>query len=192
MRQQSKNDTSPIIVNKWVYPENHTEIREVLAFEQSNLCAYTETYLGRTDKREIEHFNPTLKNSTNDSYHNWFLVKAQWNSEKSNKWAKFQPILHPTSADFLDRIIYEAGNYICHPTDIEAKNLINLLKLDDLELTKDRVRYIDRRRKEIAEKQISAETYFQELLTEEPNHVYFIRAIEEEFHITLTLKREIT
>jgi hypothetical protein len=148
--------------------------------------------LGRTDKREIEHFNPTLKNSTNDSYHNWFLVKAQWNSEKSNKWAKFQPILHPTSADFLDRIVYESGNYICHPTDIEAKNLIKLLKLDDLELTKDRVRYIDRRKKEIEEKQMSAEVYFQELLTEEPSHVYFIRAIEEEFHITLTLKREIT
>lgn len=186
MKRQVKKESSLILQNNWQYPTHSSSIREVLLIEQKYLCAYTETYLaGRTDSKDIEHFNPTLKNTKNDSYQNWFLVKHQWNSEKSDKWDKFQPILHPTVTDFEDRIIYRDGTYIYRPDDVEAKNLVKLLQLDDRKLVEERRLYIKNRRKSISERDISPENYFRHLLQNEPNRVYFIRAIEEEFRITI-------
>ena len=53
-------------------------------------------------------------------------------SGKSYKWKNYQPILHPTAEDFEERIIYLDGDYIAKSNeDIEAQNLISLLKLDD-------------------------------------------------------------
>lgn len=186
MKRQVKNENSLILKNNWQYPKHSLSIREVLLTEQKHLCAYTETYLaGRTDSKDIEHFNPTLKNTEHDSYENWFLVKHQWNSEKSDKWDKFQPILHPTAQDFEERVAYQDGTYINRPDDIEAKNLVKLLQLDDRKLVEERRLYIKNRRKSISERGISPEKYFQNLFQNEPNRVYFIRAIEEEFGITL-------
>jgi hypothetical protein len=132
MRRQVKlnPESSPIDMNDWKYPTNTTEIQTQLLVEQNNICAYTETYLGRTDKKEIEHFNPTLKKTDDDGYKNWFLVKAQWNNEKGStpRWQKHQPLIHPTAKDFEERIIYLDGEYICKSSDKEAENLIKYLK----------------------------------------------------------------
>ena len=58
--------------------------------------------------------------------------RHQWNKEKASKWERYQPILHPTDATFEDRILYLDGDYFtCSSKDTEAKNLIDLLKLDD-------------------------------------------------------------
>ncbi len=192
MRKQHKLTDSPIIKNSWQYPKHRTEIREQLLSEQHNLCAYTETYLaGRTDKKEIEHFNPILRNTDKDGYENWFLVKAQWNNEKGSKkrWLDHKPpFLHPTDKDFEDRIIYVDGEYLCRPDDEEADKLIRFLKLDDIGLTEERKNYIARRKDAITQRGIDASTYFEELLVKEPNRVYFIRAIEEEFKIKIAFK----
>lgn len=187
MRRQRKIDSSAIVSNGWKYPKHSTKIQQQLLAEQHNLCAYTETYLGRTDKKEIEHFNPTLKNTEHDGYQNWFLVKAQWNNEKgrSARWKQYQPLLHPTAPDFEERIIYLDGEYICHPDDVEAEKLIKYLKLDDLELASERKNYIERRRESIQNKNVSPEEYFTSLLAKDPNRVIFIRAIEAEFQISL-------
>jgi succinate dehydrogenase flavin-adding protein (antitoxin of CptAB toxin-antitoxin module) len=187
MRKQIKFDNSPIMKNDWQYPKNRTEISGQLLAEQKNLCAYTETYLGRTDKKEIEHFNPMLKKTDKDSYQNWFLVKAQWNNEKGStkRWLEHQGLFHPTDETFEKRIIYLEGEYICHPDDIEADNLIKFLKLNDEELTTERKAYIARRRESIEKQETNAQTYFDELYQKEPNRVYFIRAIEEEFSIKI-------
>lgn len=189
MKKQQKLDDSPIVKNDWQYPKHRTQISEQLLGEQKNLCAYTETYLGRTDKKEIEHFNPTLKNTDKDDYQNWFLVKAQWNNEKGStkRWLEHQALFHPTDAKFEERIIYLEGEYICRPDDAEADNLIKFLKLNDEELTVERKKYISRRRDSIDRRKTDAKTYFEELYLREPNRVYFIRAIEEEFNIKIAL-----
>lgn len=188
MRRQHKKEDSAIVSNDWKYPKHWKKIQQQLLAEQHSLCAYTETYLGRTDKKEIEHFNPTLKETEDDGYQNWFLVKAQWNNEKgsSARWKKHQPLLHPTAPDFEERIIYLDGEYICHPDDVEAEKLIKYLKLDDLELASERKNYIERRRESIQNKNISPQEYFTSLLEKEPSRVFFIRAIETEFEITLS------
>lgn len=189
MRKQTKLDESPILKNAWQYPKNRIEISGQLLDEQKNLCAYTETYLGRTDKKEIEHFNPTLKKTDKDGYENWFLVKAQWNNEKGStkRWLEHQDLFHPTDEKFEERIIYLEGEYICHPDDLEAEKLIKFLKLNDEKLTIERKNYISRRRESIDRRKTDAKTYFEELYLNEPNRVYFIRAIQEEFNIKIAL-----
>ena len=85
-----------------------------------------------TDADDIDHFNPTLKDTDGDNYNNWFLVKHKWNKKKSNKWLNYQPILHPSAVDFEERVIYIDGHYLTKSeTDIEAQNLIDLLQLDE-------------------------------------------------------------
>lgn len=187
MKKQHKLNESPIVQNSWQYPKHRPEIQKQLLDEQNNLCAYTETYLDRTDKKDIEHFNPTLKNTENDGYQNWFLVKSQWNTEKGStpRWLEHQPILHPTNENFEERVRCIGGEYICHPDDDEAEKLIKYLKLDDPILTSKRKAYLQRRKETILYKGIDAETYFKELLEKEPERVIYIRAIEEEFKIKI-------
>ncbi|MEZ0611124.1 hypothetical protein ACAW74_21605 [Fibrella sp. WM1] len=125
MRRIEKKPDSSIITEQLTYTnKNHRpKITEVLRREQHNICAYTEEYLGRADKAEIEHFNPTLKATDQDGYQNWFLVKGQWNNEKGSvaRWRRHQPLLLPTSEDFEQRIVYLDGRYIVSDqNDIEA------------------------------------------------------------------------
>src|SRR5215207_3899824 len=104
MRRGHKNSESEILAKGIAYistnSSNNKKISEILFTEQKGFCAYTDEYISRTDARDIEHFNPTLKDTSEDNYNNWFLVKHQWNKEKSYKWSEFQPILHPTADDF--------------------------------------------------------------------------------------------
>lgn len=116
MRKAHKYPDSKIVTDKLRYVSgnstNNKKIADILFEEQKKFCAYTDEYISRTDAKDIEHFNPTLKDNAQDDYHNWFLVKHQWNKEKSYKCNDFQPILHPTATDFEERIIYINGDYI--------------------------------------------------------------------------------
>lgn len=186
MRKISKPGDSKIIAEGLTYKVggDNSKLAQTLCSEQFNICAYTETYLGRSDKKDIEHFNPTLKGTAGDEYQNWFLVKAQWNSEKSTKWATYQPILHPTATDLEQRIIYVEGEY--YPAsidDIEALNLIRLLKLDDEELASTRRRYIKRIKETINWSGKDSQKFIDDLLLTDRDAVYFIRALEEELNI---------
>lgn len=185
MRRVTKSAESEIGKRQLTYRSgNNDELRELLAKEQYRLCAYTETYLGASDDAHIEHFNPTLKDKPEDSYQNWFLVKSLWNTRKSTKWATYQPVLHPTADDLHERILYFDGNYVAaDPGDAEANNLIRLLDLDNAQLANERRRYIREKKKQITNLDQSAQTYFDELITDYPESVYFIRAIEEERNV---------
>lgn len=184
MRRINKPKDSSVIQDSLTYKVNgnNAKLAEALCSEQFNICAYTETYLGRTDKKDIEHFNPTLKGKPDDNYQNWYLVKAQWNSEKSKKW--ISPILHPTATDFEQRIIYMEGEY--YPASIndeEAVNLIKLLKLDDQKLADTRKRYIKRIKETIKWSGKASQTFLDDLLTTDQDDIYFIRALEEELQV---------
>lgn len=186
MQRVNKPADSEVLVKNLHYKDggDNKKLAKALCNEQHNICAYTETYLGRTDKKDIEHFNPTLKDQPQNSYQNWFLVKAQWNSEKATKWADYQPILHPTAHDFEQRVVYVEGEYcFSNPTDIEARNLIGLLKLDDPALADTRKRYINRMKDTIGWSGKTNQKFVDDLLLTDPDGLYFIRAIQEELQV---------
>ncbi len=190
MRRAHKFPDSKIVADKLSYisgnPNNNKKIAEILFQEQKGFCAYTDEYISRTDAKDIEHFNPTIKNTSTDNYNNWFLVKHQWNKEKSYKWNNFQPILHPSADDFEDRIIYNNGDYIVNSdADIEAKNLIELLQLDNAGLADKRKRYIARKREEMNVFGQDATSFFSLLITADTCQVSYLRAIKEEFGIDI-------
>jgi CRISPR/Cas system Type II protein with McrA/HNH and RuvC-like nuclease domain len=76
MKRIIKNPNSQIITNNISYKKgNNSELSKILLKEQKNFCAYTEEYIGVNDAVDIEHFNPNLKYTSDDSYQNWFIVK---------------------------------------------------------------------------------------------------------------------
>lgn len=190
MRRVIKDDHSEIVTQDLKYingnSANNQNISKILFKEQKGFCAYTEEYIGRADARDIEHFNPQLKGKPNDSYSNWFLVKHQWNSEKSSKWDKYQPALHPTDVNFESKIIYDNGDYrAADSNDIETTNLINLIKLDDLILADERKKYIRRKKDEIEKYGQSANDFFEILIQTNIKQISYLRAIKEEFKIDI-------
>lgn len=187
MRKVSKNRNSKILKLNVKYKQgDNSKLSQLLYEEQKGFCAYTEEYIGRADAKDIEHFNPSLKNTNKDNYLNWFLVKHQWNKEKSTKWDIFQPILHPTDANFEQRIVYHQGDYIVSRLeDLEAKNLIALLKLDDAILADERKRYIKRKKEEIAIFGETPESFFQTLIAADIKQIAYLRAIQEEFNLDI-------
>ncbi len=184
-----KNSKARDLVYKKGRSKDNAIIKNILLDEQKRICAYTETYFDRTSKPEIEHFNPTLKYTKEDSYQNYFLVKAQWNNEigSAPRWYKHQPLIHPTDEKFEQRIKYLDGSFYAEDGDIEAENLIKYLKLDDAILAIERAEYIQRQRNQIKDSGKDPLTHFNILLKEFPKDVYFIRAIQEEFNIQLNL-----
>ena len=190
MRRIVKDENSEIVSQKLKFKEgnlkNNKRISQILFKEQKGFCAYTEEYLGRADAKDIEHFNPTLKKNIQDSYLNWFLVKHQWNKEKSSKWGNFLPILLPTDIDFDNRIIYDNGDYrVFDSEDNEAQNLISLIKLDDLILADERKKYIRRKSNEIENYGVTNEEFFKILIEDDIKQISYLRAIKEEFKINI-------
>jgi hypothetical protein len=190
MRRVPKNNDSKIITDNLNYIEgnsnNNSKISKILYKEQKGFCVYTEEYLGRADARDIEHFDPNLKGTDEDAYSNWFLVKHQWNKEKSSKWENYQPILHPTAIDFNERIIYDSGDYrVSDTNDQEATNLIKLLKLDDIILADERKKYIQRKAKELSIYGVAAEDFFKLLIEDDIKQISYLRALQEEFKINI-------
>ena len=190
MRRAIKYPDSEIIRNNLRYNSNNSsnnkKIANILLSEQKRFCAYTDEFISRTDSTDIEHFNPKLKNTADDNYSNWFLVKHQWNQEKNYKWEKYQPVLHPTAEDFEERIIYVDGDYLAKfNEDVEAQNLISLLKLDDAALADERKRYIKRKREEIGIFGEGNKKFFSTLINEDVARVSYPRAIKEEFGVDI-------
>lgn len=190
MRRIIKDLNSEIIAQHLKYIEgnslNNLKISKILFKEQKGFCAYTEEYIGRADARDIEHFNPTFKGKVADSYQNWFLVKHQWNIEKSVKWSDFQPVLLPTNLDFNNRIVYDNGDYrVANSEDTPSVNLVRLLKLDDLMLAEERKKYIHRKKDEIAIFGESAIDFFTVLIESDIKQISYLRAIQEEFNIDI-------
>ena len=189
MRKAIKVENSKIVAEKLKYvPQNSTnnrKIAEILLEEQKFFCAYTDEYISRTDAKDIEHFDPTIKGTDADSYSNWFLVKHQWNMEKK-EWGKHQPVLHPTARDLEERIIYSGGDYfVAAKIDQEAENLVKLLKLDDPGLAEQRKKYIARKEQEIQAWHQDPTTFFTVLINADKRSVSYPRAIKEEFGVDI-------
>ena len=190
MKRITKKEASEIIKQNLNYlvgnSVNNKKISVLLYKEQKGFCAYTEEFISITDARDIEHFNPTLKGTDRDFYLNWFLVKHQWNKKKASKWEDYQPILHPTDATFEDRILYLDGDYVLADSeDIDAKNLIDLLQLDNAALADKRKRYIERRKEDIQIYNVKPHAFFEMLIKYEIEQISYLRALDEEFNINI-------
>ncbi|CAH0334775.1 hypothetical protein FVB9288_00381 [Flavobacterium sp. CECT 9288] len=184
MKRILKNPDSEIITSAIIYKKsNNKKLAAILLKEQKSFCAYTEEHIGPNDAVDIEHFNPLLKYLEIDNYQNWFMVKHKPNNLKRTTW--IEPILHPTSVDFERRLIYFDGYFLNQPEDIETKNLIDLLNLNDEIFVKNRKKYIERRKERIKEKAISEKEYFQEKINSELDSIKYLRAIQEEFKIEI-------
>lgn len=184
MRRVFKNPNSEIVIQKILYKKgNNKKLASILLKEQKSFCAYTEEYIGTNDAVDIEHFNPNLKYLETDSYENWFMVKHKPNNLKRTNW--IESILYPFDENFEKRLIYSDGYFLHNPEDIEAKNLIDLLKLNGEIFVKNRKRFIQRRKERIAEKEVSAFDYFTEKIENEIESLKYLRAIQEEFGIDI-------
>lgn len=184
MRRVFKNLNSEIVIQKIIYKKGiNKKLASILLKEQKNFCAYTEEYIGPNDAVDIEHFNPNLKYLDTDSYNNWFMVKHKPNNLKRTTW--IEPMLYPYDENFEARLIYSDGYFLHNPEDIEAKNLIDLLNLNDEIFVKNRKRFIQRRKERIAEKEITPSEYFTEKIVNEIESLKYLRAIQEEFKIDI-------
>ncbi|WP_348823585.1 hypothetical protein [Flavobacterium aestuarii] len=187
MRKQTKHPNSLAKDIEYIKDGDNSNLRDILFKEQKGFCSYTETYLGRTDQKDIDHFNPSKDYNERNNYLNLFLCKSQWNKEKSNKWADFQPVLSPLNDDFEDRISYNKDLKLFEAkdeNDIEAKHLVKLLKLDDYDLSVERKKYIELC-KELITYYENPTIYFQKLTQKNPNELKFIRSLEIEFNIDI-------
>ncbi|MBK0370982.1 HNH endonuclease domain-containing protein [Flavobacterium agrisoli] len=187
MRKQTKPDNSLAKDIEYIKGGDNSNLRKILFNEQKGFCAYTETYLGRTDQKDIDHFNPSKDFIDRNKYLNLFLCKSQWNKEKSDKWNEFQPVLSPYNNDFETKIIYnnelnlfEAYN----ENDKEVFNLVKLLKLDDYDLSVERKKYISLC-KELITYYESPTIYFQKVIEKSLTELKFIRSLEIEFGIDI-------
>lgn len=187
MRKQVKYTDSLAKEIEYAKDGDNSTIREILFKEQKGFCSYTETYLGRTDQKDIDHFNPSKDFLERNTYSNLFLCKSRWNKEKSNKWTKIQPVLSPLNDDFEKRIYYNKDLKLFEATDendIEAKNLVKLLKLDDYDLSVERRKYIDFCLNMI-KFYTSPEEYFQKVIQIDKTTLKFIRSLEIEFDVSI-------
>ncbi|RRJ90916.1 hypothetical protein EG240_07780 [Paenimyroides tangerinum] len=186
-----KSDSLVISENlKYHSKGNNSRLSGILFKEQKGFCAYTEEYISFEDAKDIEHFDPNLKNTNDDNYNNWYIVKHLANQRKTNNW--LEPILQPYQEDFEKRIIYNDGAYFSKPNDIEAKNLIDLLDLNNFQKVQLRKRYIKRRKDALLKRNIELDDienikqYFQEKIDGEiEESVRYLRAIQEEFNIDI-------
>ena len=93
MRKQIKTDSSKILLENIEYHPggDNSKLRELLFVEQKGFCAYTETYLGRTDQKDIDHFNPTKDFIDRNKYFNKTkknnkIVNNIYNSKRIKKF----------------------------------------------------------------------------------------------------------
>ena len=178
---------SNIITNSYTYPINRILIIQELNDEQNNFCAYTEEYLTPGYARDVEHFNPTLKDTIADGYDNWHSASHLINNHKGSdpRWKLHQPILYPTSIDLESRILYKDGYYIVsNPHDDEAQHLIDYVFLNDFGLPEARKAYIDSLKFTLSSYGNDLEK-LRGFLVMFPARVQYRRAIETEFGIVL-------
>jgi hypothetical protein len=90
-----------------------------------------------------DHFDPRLKNTPGDCYENWYAILAWVNTHKPKSIEPFLPILHPKDA--IGRIIYNDGIFMpVSLSDTEAKNLIDFIGLNKMELFTARKNHVGR------------------------------------------------
>lgn len=150
-------------------------------------CAYSERYMRRTDAVDIEHFDPRLKKTQDDSYWNWYAVLSWMNRHKPRHIEPFEPILQPYSEYVRHRIQYRDGQFLAaNPDDQEANNLIKYLGWNSPELTSDRQKHVKRARF-VQQTFGDDQAAFHSFLLSDPDNLSFFSALSAELGLPETL-----
>lgn len=186
MRYLKKDPQSPLLQDAYRYEKvsDRSKIRQQILKEQHGFCAYSERFIKATDETDIEHFDPRLKNSSEDNYFNWYVVLPWFNSRKPKNIGPFLPILSPFSPDIIERVYYQKETGVFQaidPTDVEAKNLIRFLKWDCNEFAEDCLKHV-RRIRELRELCGDEDLFYLKLKSDKDN-LSFATALEVEFGI---------
>ena len=156
MKFLGKKANSKILKENLAYKKGQGKknkiLKKLLLEEQKGFCAYTELYIGNTEKSlisaEVEHFNTTLKYK--DDYYNYYAVLRGANLSKKKKDAKYKEtakavksffgsLFFQDDKEFQKRIRYTDGDYEeIDENDKEARDLIDFLGLNNPELHKAR------------------------------------------------------
>lgn len=192
MRKIVKLRESEILTSGLSYAKNRDKpaIRKILLEEQKGLCAYSEDQMASpTYAKDIEHFNPILKESADDGYENWYLASSVWNKKKGtryadSRWLKYQPVLSPSSFDIEDRLKYDinSGAIVATNADDEAaNNTIKYLLLDDPDLSKDRKNYLFTLKEFLQDYNLDI-NQLKKYLKKNPLRIKYVTAIKAEFN----------
>ena len=167
---------------------DNSRLRIKLLEEQHNFCAYTEKYITKIDSPEIEHFNPSIKDT--DNYYNYYTTLRYANEQKISKYPIykdsdfFKTLFFQDEAALESRIYYEDFEYLLtNKDDKEAGDLVDYLGLNDDYLYGERMKHIHRLKSTIGDfTPEQKHTYFNK----HKNDLSFPTAIEYEFKINLS------
>jgi hypothetical protein len=183
MRYLDKTPESKILAADWRYPQDASKIREALVRKQRGFCAYSERFIKHTDSCDVEHFDPNLKNTPEDSYWNWYGVLHWMNSHKPRKIEPYLPILPPHDSTRGKRIKYEDGLFVSvQDGDVEADNLVKYLGWNRPEVAKDRANHV-RRIRDLRIFFGDDTAGFLNYLRGDPENLSFITALEAELDL---------
>ena len=159
MRFLAKSERSTILTEGLVYRKrDNRRLRELLLAEQRQYCAYTEQRLQQTDSVDVEHFDPRLKNTTDDDYWNYYAVLHHANQRKRRKERRYVDVdaaffasrfLQEPAETFAMRVGYVAEDGVYEETrrgDTEAAEFIDYLGFNDPELHEVRSKHVARLR----------------------------------------------
>lgn len=195
MKFLPKNSQSSILIDGLTYKKGNTknnrDLRERLLHEQKQFCAYTEEYITTTGSNDVEHFDRLKKG--NDDYFNYYVTTHRANSKKSLKDSQFegasffQSLFFHNKVALENRIEYIDGRFdATDATDIEARQLIDYLSLNDDWLSETRNNHIDLLRDTFSDADYT-EDQQKAYLVKHPKMLSFITAIEHEFGIDLSV-----
>jgi hypothetical protein len=152
-----KDPASPILTQGLVYRSGaHNDgLLASLRSEQRGYCAYTEKRFARHDTQVVEHFNHRLKDTPADDYYNYYATLQSANQRKRGKEkahadaAFFHTRFFQRPGAFERRVRYVATDSAYEevdPADVEARDLVDFLGLNDHETVEDRRKHVARLR----------------------------------------------
>ncbi|MFN5983947.1 MAG: hypothetical protein ACK479_10835 [Fluviicola sp.] len=194
MKFLSKNSESEILKKKIVYKKNadNQHLLNLLIEEQHNFCAYTDKFFENLESIDVEHFNSSLKETEKDDYFNYYAVLHKSNLYKIKKDKKykdvsfFETLFFQNKVDLDSRIQYVKGGFYeeVDLDDIEAKEFIDFLGLNDSRLYRDRIVHLGMLKDIISNANFSKEQMLS-FFKRNKKLLDFVTAIEVELEIDL-------
>lgn len=133
MKFLEKPKETPAAFNALQYARDSTTILGLLQSQQSGFCAYSEKWLQSLDSVHVEHYDPRLKKTATDGFHNWYAVVGKINGRRVRKKLKpFLPLPSPWKADTQRRIIFDSDIFApLNPGDDKMRRLIAFVRAND-------------------------------------------------------------
>lgn len=172
----------------WKYGSDTKKIAAALRADQCEFCAYSERRLDPTTSVDVEHFDPRLKDTPEDSTRNWYAaihwLNLRKDKRRGNKIEDLQPMAAPDDPTLSKRIVYRNGEFRpSRKQDPAAQNLIDFLLVNEPGLAQERSNQL-RWFRETFEFLGEDLPLFRRWLLSKPRKLSFVSAVEEEFEMT--------